>query len=163
MEFNIQVVLLGAGELWAQNYFSDKANKYPHKFACHIGYDNAIAHKIEAGSDIFLMPSLFEPCGLNQIYSLRYGTIPLVRATGGLEDTIQNYNAEDKSGTGFKFYDATPEALMGTLTWAIDVYYNDKEGFNALIQNAMNKRFEWSDAADEYVALYEKIVQGRSK
>ena len=158
---DVQIVLLGAGESWAQNFFKDKAKKYPEKFAAYIGYDNRLAHLIEAGSDIFLMPSLFEPCGLNQIYSLRYGTIPLVRATGGLDDTIENYDPQSKSGTGFKFYDATPSALLGTFSWALDVYYNDKAGFATLIQNAMSKRYEWSRAALEYVKVYETIIQRR--
>lgn len=163
LEMDIQIVLLGAGEKWAERFFSDRAQRHPQKFACRIGYDNAIAHKIEAASDIFLMPSLFEPCGLNQIYSLRYGTIPLVRATGGLDDTIENYDATQKSGTGFKFYDATPHALHDTLLWAVDTYYNDKEGFYALRQNAMSKRYEWSKAAKGYEELYKYIVAGRKQ
>jgi starch synthase len=154
-------VLLGAGEKWAEHFFSDIASKHPHKFATYIGYQNDLAHQIEAGSDIFLMPSLFEPCGLNQIYSLRYGTLPIVRATGGLDDTIENYNSKDKSGTGFKFYDATPEALIGTVKWAIDVWYNDTQGFDQLRHNAMKKRFDWSEAAQGYEDLYRHIIAGR--
>lgn len=161
LEMDIQIVLLGTGERWAESFFSEIAMKYPQKFACYIGYDNAIAHQIEAGSDMFLMPSLFEPCGLNQIYSLRYGTLPIVRATGGLDDTIENYNAHDKSGTGFKFYDATPSALTNTLKWAVETYYNDKEGFNKLIQNSMSKRYEWSKAAEGYEEIYRHIIDGR--
>ncbi len=161
MEMDIQIVLLGAGEKWAETFFSDKAAKYPDKFACYIGYDNAIAHQVEAASDMFLMPSLFEPCGLNQIYSLRYGTLPIVRATGGLDDTIENYDAYHKSGTGFKFYDATPTALLNTVQWAVDTYYNDKEGITALRLNAMSKRYEWSKAAEGYEGLYHHIISGR--
>ena len=112
---DIQIVMLGAGEKWAEHYFSDIASKYPDKFGCFIGYRNDLAHQIEAGSDMFLMPSLFEPCGLNQIYSLRYGTLPIVRATGGLDDTIENYQNDQTNGTGFKFYDATADALVGTV------------------------------------------------
>ena len=110
---------------------------------------------------MFLMPSLFEPCGLNQIYSLRYGTIPIVRATGGLDDTIENYDAYHKSGTGFKFYDASPIALLNTVQWAVDVYYNDKEGMQALRSNAMSKRYEWSKAAQGYEEIYHHIINGR--
>jgi len=161
MEMDAQIVLLGAGEKWAEHFFSDVASKYPEKFACYIGYQNDLAHQIEAGSDLFLMPSLFEPCGLNQIYSLRYGTLPIVRATGGLDDTIENYNSENKSGTGFKFYDATPEALSGTVKWAVDVWYNDKDGFDQLRRNAMAKRFDWSEAAKGYDDLYRHIIGGR--
>ena len=161
VSMDVQIILLGAGQKWAEHFFKEKAQQYPEKFACMIGYDNTLAHQIEAGSDMFLMPSLFEPCGLNQIYSLRYGTLPIVRATGGLDDTIENYDAASKKGTGFKFYDATADALKNTVAWAVDIYYNDKEGFNALVQNAMTKRYEWLGAAKEYELLYEKIVQGR--
>lgn len=158
---DIQVVLLGTGEHWAEKFFSDFALRYPNKFGSLIGYNNEVAHQIEAGSDMFLMPSLFEPCGLNQIYSLRYGTIPIVRATGGLDDTIENYDSSYKIGTGFKFHDATPEALTGTVNWAIYTWYNDKDGFKQLQKNAMLKRFDWKEAAMGYEKLYQKIVQGR--
>ena len=161
MEMDIQIVLLGTGEKWAEHFFSDVASKYPEKFACYMGYKNDLAHQIEAGSDLFLMPSLFEPCGLNQIYSLRYGTLPIVRATGGLDDTIENYNSESKSGNGFKFYDATPEALSGTLKWAVDTYYHDKDGFDQLRLNAMRARFNWEVAAQGYEDLYRHIIAGR--
>lgn len=161
MEMDIQVVLLGTGEKWAEHFFGDVTAKYPDKFANYIGYRNDLAHLIEAGSDMFLMPSLFEPCGLNQIYSLRYGTVPIVRATGGLDDTIENYNSENKSGTGFKFYDATPEALSGTVQWAVETWYNDREGFDLLRQNGMQKRFDWQEAAKGYEDLYSHIIGGR--
>jgi starch synthase len=163
LEMDIQIVLLGTGENWAESFFSNKVEYYPHKFACYIGYDNTIAHIIEAASDMFLMPSLFEPCGLNQIYSLRYGTIPIVRATGGLDDTIENYDAYHKTGTGFKFYDATHSALKNTVEWAVYTYYNDKEGFAQLRQNAMSKRYEWSKAAQGYEDIYRHIIHGRHK
>ena len=161
MEMDIQIVLLGTGEKWAEHFFSDVASKYPHKFACYIGYKNDLSHQIEAGSDMFLMPSLFEPCGLNQIYSLRYGTLPIVRATGGLDDTIENYDSVTQSGTGFKFHDATPEALTGTVKWAVDVWYNEKEGFEKVRKNAMKQRFDWAEAAQGYADLYRHIISGR--
>lgn len=107
--------------------FRSMAAKYPQKFAVRIGYDNALAHKIEAGAD-FVMPSNFEPCGLNQMYSLRYGTPPIVGATGGLDDTIENL-LKTQIGDGFKFFDATPAALLYNLRWGgRHTYYNDKEG-----------------------------------
>jgi len=161
MGLDIQIVLLGAGEKWAEHFFSDIASKYPEKFGCYIGYQNDLAHQIEAGCDLFLMPSLFEPCGLNQIYSLRYGTLPIVRATGGLDDTIENYDSEKRSGTGFKFYDATPQALVGTLRWAVDTWYHDREGFDQLRRNAMAQRFDWIESAKGYEKLYRHIVSGR--
>lgn len=161
LEFDIQIVLLGTGEPWAESFFGDIASRYSDKFACYIGYRNDLSHLIEAGSDIFLMPSLFEPCGLNQIYSLRYGTVPIVRATGGLDDTIDNYDKERQSGTGFKFYDATPQALIGTVKWAVDTWYHDKQGFAMLRDNGMKKRFNWEESAKHYEALYYHIVNGR--
>lgn len=162
MEMDIQIVLLGTGEKWAEHFFGDVASKYPDKFACFIGYRNDLAHQIEAGSDMFLMPSLFEPCGLNQIYSLRYGTLPIVRATGGLDDTIDNYDSAHQNGTGFKFYDATPEALTGTVQWAVDIWYQERVGFDAARQRAMQERFDWMEAAKGYENLYRHIVTGRS-
>ena len=161
MELNIQIVLLGTGEKWAEHFFSDVAAKYPDKFGCYIGYRNDLAHKIEAGSDFFLMPSLFEPCGLNQIYSLRYGTLPIVRATGGLEDTIVNYQNDHQSGTGFKFEFATPEALSGTVKWAVETWYEVPEAIDQMRLNAMRQRFDWGAAAKAYSDLYCRIVGGR--
>lgn len=161
LELDIQIAILGAGEKWAEHYFSDIARMYPDKFGCFIGYRNDLAHQIEAGSDLFLMPSLFEPCGLNQIYSLRYGTLPIVRATGGLDDTIENYHNDGEHGTGFKFYDATPDALINTVGWAVHTWYNDRDGFVQMQRNAMAQRYDWNGAAREYEALYRRIVHGR--
>lgn len=161
LEMDIQIVMLGAGEKWAEHYFSDIARMYPDKFGCFIGYRNDLAHQIEAGSDLFLMPSLFEPCGLNQIYSLRYGTLPIVRATGGLDDTIENYHNDGEHGTGFKFYDATSDALINTVGWAVHTWYNDRDGFVQMQRNAMAQRYDWNGAAREYESLYRRIVHGR--
>ena len=160
LDLDIQIVMLGSGEEWAQNLFSQTAFSNRDKFACYIGYNNPLAHKIEAGCNIFLMPSLFEPCGLNQIYSLRYATLPLVRATGGLDDTIENYNPNTKEGVGFKFYDATPNALYNTLKWAIDTYYNNKEDFKLMQKRAIQKRYSWIDSAKEYQEISKKILKG---
>ncbi len=161
LELDIQIVLLGTGEKWAEHFFSDIAGKYPQKFACYIGYRNDLAHRIEAGSDLFLMPSLFEPCGLNQIYSLRYGTLPIVRATGGLDDTIVNYDKDALHGTGFKFEFATPEALTGTVRWAVDTWYQNPEAIAQMRHNAMQQRFDWNVAAEAYGDLYCRIVGAR--
>ncbi|MDD2829488.1 MAG: glycogen/starch synthase [Sulfuricurvum sp.] len=161
LEMDIQIVMLGAGEKWAESFFSEIAGMYPHKFGCFIGYRNDIAHQIEAGSDLFLMPSLFEPCGLNQIYSLRYGTLPIVRATGGLDDTIENYHNDGEHGNGFKFHDATPEALINTVGWAVYTWYNDHDGFKKMQHNAMSQRYDWEGAAHEYESLYRRIIHGR--
>ncbi len=149
----VQMVFLGSGEKWAEGFFSDVASYYPN-IGTYIGYSNELAHKIEAGSDLFLMPSIFEPCGLNQIYSLRYGTLPIVRAVGGLDDTIENFDPLTKSGDGFKFYDATKEALFGTVKWAVDTWMGDKEGVAAMIDTAMRQRFSWERSAKEYEKVY---------
>ncbi|MCG6552868.1 MAG: glycogen synthase GlgA, partial [Candidatus Magnetominusculus sp. LBB02] len=148
LELDVQVVLLGAGEVWAHFYFGDMPNQYKDRFGCYIGYDNALAHQIEAGSDFFLMPSRFEPCGLNQMYSMRYGTIPIVRAVGGLNDTVDNL--DEATGTGFKFYDLTADALKNTVEWAVYTYYNRKDLMDGLIKSAMARRFTWQAAAAEY-------------
>lgn len=154
LAMDIQMVMLGSGEQWAEAFFSDMSGKYPDRFGCHIGYNNALAHQIEAGSDLFLMPSLFEPCGLNQIYSLRYGTLPIVRATGGLDDTIVNYNPESGEGNGFKFWYATPDALYHTVQWAVDTYCHHPEAFRAMQLRAMKAHFSWKDAASQYLDIY---------
>lgn len=153
LDMDVQVVMLGAGEKWAEGFFSHEAY-HRGNFALHVGYSEALAHQIEAGCDLFLMPSLFEPCGLNQIYSLRYGTLPIVRATGGLDDTIENFDPQSNSGNGFKFYEASSEALYNTIKWAVETYYNDKEAFVALQERAMSAHFSWDDAAKNYEEVY---------
>ncbi len=154
MGLEIQMVMLGEGDAYWHGFFREMAAKYPQKFAVRIGYDNALAHKIEAGADFFVMPSIFEPCGLNQMYSLRYGAPPIVRATGGLDDTVENFDEKHKSGTGFKFYDATAPALYNTIGWANYTFYNDKKGLEALRQNGMKLRFTWEESAKKYEKLY---------
>ncbi|WP_456450549.1 glycogen synthase GlgA [Hydrogenimonas sp.] len=154
LHLNVQFVMLGTGEKWAEGFFSDVAARYPEKFACHAGYSNELAHKIEAGSDLFLMPSLFEPCGLNQIYSLRYGTLPIVRATGGLDDTIQNYDPATKSGNGFKFEWATHDALYHTVKWAVETYLYDRDAYRFMQKRAMEARFDWESSAKQYEDVY---------
>ncbi len=157
MSFDIQIVMLGSGEKWAEGFFSEVASRYHDKFGCYIGYNNKLAHKIEAGSDIFLMPSLFEPCGLNQIYSLRYGTLPIVRATGGLDDTIENYDKTKDRGNGFKFLFATPDALYHTIKWAVQTYYNERDDFKMMQLRAMREHFGWIDAASKYEDIYKSL------
>jgi starch synthase len=126
-----------------------------------IRYDDALAHKIEAGADMFLMPSLYEPCGLNQMYSLRYGTVPIVRATGGLDDTIEEWNAEEGTGTGFKFEGYDPEALLVKIDLALEAFC-DKVGWTRLMRNGMARDYSWSGPAKEYVRAYEEAVQCRT-
>jgi len=158
LDLDVQIVMLGTGEKWAESFFHDMSyHKY--NFAVHIGYSDSLAHKIEAGSDMFLMPSLFEPCGLNQIYSLAYGTLPIVRATGGLDDTIVNFDKYHNKGNGFKFYDASKEALYNTVLWAINVYYKDKKAFKNMQSFAMSEHFSWDDSAKEYEKVYRYALE----
>jgi starch synthase len=161
LHLDAQFVFLGTGEKWAEGFFGGVANRYPDKFAIHVGYDNALAHQIEAGSDLFLMPSIFEPCGLNQIYSLRYGTLPIVRATGGLDDTIQNYDAENDSGNGFKFEWATADALYHTVKWAVSIWHHKPEAFARIQQRAMQAHYSWEEAAKGYEDVYRWVLQNR--
>lgn len=161
VHLDAQFVFLGTGEKWAEGFFSDIATRYPDKFAVFVGYDNNIAHEIEAGSDLFLMPSLFEPCGLNQIYSLRYGTLPIVRATGGLDDTIENFDPIHNSGTGFKFEWATQEALYHTVHWAIQVWHEEREAFEEMQARAMQARYSWQEAAKGYETVYYWVLNNR--
>ena len=125
-----------------------------------IGFDNTLAHRIEAGSDIFLMPSRYEPCGLNQIYSLRYGTVPVVRATGGLDDTVQNYDPSNNQGTGFKFDEYSGEQLLDAIRRALAVY-RDPRLWQVIQANGMLKDFSWKTSAASYVTLYEAAKRSR--
>jgi len=160
--YEAQFILLGNGEVWSHFYFGEAANLLPDKMACHIGYSNELAHKIEAGSDFFIMPSRFEPCGLNQMYSLKYGTLPIVRATGGLDDTIDNFDESTNQGTGFKFHDLTADSIYNTVGWAVYTYYNNKPAMNKLIKNAMNKNFTWEDSAKKYEDIFYEAVKRRN-
>jgi starch synthase len=153
-------VVLGAGDKTYEDLLRRLNKQYAHKFAVRVAYDNALAHKIEAGSDMFLMPSRYEPCGLNQIYSLRYGTVPIVRATGGLDDTIENWEPVNKRGTGFKFSEYSGEEMLATIRTALEVF-KDKTAWQQLMRNGMAKDFSWNTAAKEYVKVYEKARQVR--
>lgn len=161
LRYDVQIALLGSGEVWAHFYFGDIAGKVPDKFACFIGYNNTLAHKIEAGADFFLMPSQFEPCGLNQLFSLSYGTLPIVRATGGLNDTIENFNEATGEGTGFKFYSLNARSLYETVGWAVYNYFNNKDTFLKLKKRAMERRFTWEGSAKKYEELYYLAVRRR--
>jgi starch synthase len=162
LALDLQLVMLGTGEPWAHFFFPDLARENPEKLGCRIGFDNALAHRIEAGSDFFLMPSRFEPCGLNQMFSLRYGTLPIVRAVGGLNDTVEPYDERTGEGTGFKFRDLTSGALFDTVGWALHAYYNRPEDVRAMARRAMQKRFTWAASAREYEKLYRLAVRRRT-
>lgn len=157
MQENVNFVLLGSGQKRYEEIFTEFAKKYPEKVAVITKYDEELSHLIEAGSDIFLMPSKYEPCGLNQLYSLKYGTIPLVRATGGLEDSVLNYFDDKENGTGFKFNDYTPSALLNTVKEALKIYSNDKE-WKKIVKNGMSLDLSWSASAKKYLDLYQSIL-----
>jgi len=150
------VVALGAGDKQYEEMFQRLHKQFPQKIAVKVAYDNAIAHKIEAGSDMFLMPSKYEPCGLNQIYSLKYGTVPIVRATGGLDDTIEPWDARTGKGTGFKFTEYKGEALLLTIREALRAF-RDQSSWQTLMRNGMNKDFSWNASAKEYARVYDRV------
>ncbi len=154
IKLDIQIVIVGNGEPWAHFFFGGMAHRHPEKVGCYIGYSNELAHLVEAGSDFFLMPSAFEPCGLNQMYSLAYGTPPVVRATGGLDDSVTNFDEVTLTGDGFKFWSHSATALYNTVGWATWTYYNNPSGLEALRKNGMSKRFTWEESASKYEQIY---------
>ena len=155
------MVILGSGDKAYEEMFQRLNKQFPNKIAVKVAFDNAIAHKIEAGADMFLMPSRYEPCGLNQIYSLKYGTVPIVRATGGLDDTIEPWDARTGKGTGFKFSDYTGEALLATIKQAL-LAYRDPSSWQTLMRNGMGRDFSWGASAREYGKIYERARQARA-
>lgn len=160
-DMKVQFAILGAGEKGQEDLFGGLPIHYPGQIGAWIGYSNRKAHLIEAGADFLLMPSLYEPCGLNQIYSLKYGTLPIVRATGGLRDTVVQYDEKTGSGTGFLFYDLTPEAIQGTIGWAISTYFDRKDHIAMMRRRAMAQHFSWLDSAKHYEGLYQKAIARR--
>jgi starch synthase len=159
-ELDVAVVALGSGEPVYEKFFRDWAFWNKANVAVRIGYDDALAHKIEAGADMFLMPSLYEPCGLNQIYSLKYGTVPVVRATGGLDDTIEEWDPKQGTGTGFKFKGMRAEGLRDAIDRALAAF-EDKEGWKKLMLNGMARNYSWEQPAREYTAVYEEAAKKR--
>ena len=154
----VQFAILGAGDKGLEGYYGLLPMRFPGRVGSFIGYDNQLSHWIEAGSDFFAMPSRYEPCGLNQMYSLRYGTLPIVRATGGLEDTVQQYDERTGAGTGFKFYEPSVHAVYYTIGWAISTYFDRPHHIQQMIQTAMVQDFSWERSAKEYVQLYRDAI-----
>jgi len=154
-------VVLGTGEPHYEKFFRDWAFWHKANVAVQIRYDDTLAHKIEAGADIFLMPSRYEPCGLNQIYSLKYGTVPVVRATGGLDDTIEEWNPQSATGTGFKFYGLNPDDLLAAIDRALTVFPN-KVDWAQLMRNGMVQDYGWEQPAREYAKVYEEVALRRA-
>ena len=160
LSLDFQLVILGSGMPHYEEAFKIVAANYPSKIALQIGYSETLAHRIEASCDIFLMPSIFEPCGLNQMYSLRYGTLPVVNAVGGLRDTVfeSSMDVADVSGNGFLLEDTSPESLLAALKRALAAYRNPSH-WKALQLNAMKQDFSWSASAKEYLEIYNRILQ----
>jgi starch synthase len=156
-DMNVQLVLIGTGEGWCENEIKSLSSRLSN-FKARIGYSEEISHLIEAGSDFFLMPSRYEPCGLNQMYSLAYGTLPIVRNTGGLADTVENYNQDTGAGTGFLFDDLTPQAIYNTVGWAVWAYYNQRKRIDSMRIRGMKLDFSWEKSAKKYTALYEECL-----
>ena len=154
MAEDLYVAALGTGDPLYEEFFRSLATRYPERFLVRVAYDNVLAHQIEAGSDIFLMPSRYEPCGLNQMYSLKYGTVPVVRATGGLDDSVRDFDGE--SGTGFKFVEYSAAALLGALRRALAVY-RQPEAWLRLMANGMQQDFSWTVSAAQYASIYEDL------
>ena len=160
-QMNLQVVVLGTGDPGLEQAFRDLARRYPGRVGVHIGFNEALAHLIEAGADFFVMPSRFEPCGLNQMYSQAYGTPPIVRATGGLVDTVEPYFEGLSAGTGFLFHEPSVHALFHAITWAYSTYQQRPDDLLTLRRNGMLKDFSWERSARQYAQIYDWAVEHR--
>jgi starch synthase len=153
-------VALGSGESHYEEFFERLARGFPRRVAFYRGYSEEFAHLIEGGSDMFLMPSLYEPCGLNQMYSLRYGTVPIVRRTGGLADSVELYDPEAGEGTGIVFDDFNVEAVSWAINTAVDLFQNRRR-WNRIVRNGLARNYSWERQGEEYIALYERLTAGR--
>ena len=138
--------------------FNSFSNRYPEKISSNIKFNNELAHKIYASSDMFLMPSLFEPCGLGQLIALRYGSIPIVRETGGLKDTIEPYNEYNETGNGFGFKNYSDEELLNIVKYALNIF-KDKDKWNKIINNSMKSNNSWEKSAKEYIRIYKELTK----
>ncbi len=154
----VQIVALGTGEVKYENMFRHFAWKYAGKVSANIYYSDELSHKIYASCDAFLMPSLFEPCGLSQLMSLRYGTLPIVRETGGLKDTVEPYNEYEKTGTGFSFANYNAHEMLNTIRYAEHIFYDKKRDWNKIVERAMMKDFSWKNSARQYEELYKSLL-----
>ncbi len=159
-DLKLQFIIVGSGNNWCEEELKRLAARLPN-LKIWIGHNERIAHVVEAGSDFFLMPSRYEPCGLNQMYSMRYGTLPIVRNTGGLADSVENYNETTGRGTGFLFNDLNPVSLYNTVGWALSAWYNKKKDIDSMKKQAMKKDFSWTRSAVEYINLYNNLCSRR--
>ena len=157
-DMNLQMVVIGSGEHWCESEIASLSSRLVN-FKAKIGYSEALSHLIEAGADFFLMPSRYEPCGLNQMYSLVYGTLPIVRRTGGLVDTVENYNQNSGAGTGFMFDHLNPSSIYNTVGWAVWAWYNKRGDIEKMQQRGMIKDFSWESSTSKYVELYNAALR----
>ena len=155
---DIQFVVLGTGDPQYENMFREAQRKYPNKMSANIRFDNTLAHRIYASSDLFLMPSLFEPCGLGQMIAMRYGSLPVVRETGGLKDTVIPYNEFTGEGNGFSFQNINAHDMLYTVRYALRIY-KDKERFRSIQKEAMAGDFSWNRSALRYLEVYKRTVE----
>lgn len=159
MHRNIQILILGTGEKEYEDSFKYFTWKYPKNFKVIVDFDVALAQHIYAGSDLFIMPSAFEPCGLSQLNSLRYGTLPIVHETGGLKDTVEPFNPLTGEGTGFSFYDFRSSVMVETIDRALTVYYDEPKVWMSLVEQAMAKDFSWEKSTKEYIRVYTAVLK----
>ena len=157
MKLNVQMVLLGTGDRKYHAFFDKMAAKYRGRFACYLGFNDELAHLIEGGADIFIMPSRYEPCGLNQMYSLVYGTVPVVRETGGLADTVVKYDEKKDEGNGFVFKKYEKAAFVREFKRAVNTF-KDKKTWTKIMKNGMKSDFSWTSSAKKYIDLYKTVL-----
>lgn len=154
----VQLVLVGTGDAGYEDAFRELAYRHPNKVSANIMFNEALAHKVYAASDMFLMPSRYEPCGLSQLIALRYGSIPIVRETGGLKDTVHPFNKYSRQGNGLTFPNFNAHELLFTMKRALG-YYEDDSVWDQLVHNAMTSDYSWNQSADAYISLYESVLQ----
>ena len=159
-KLDLGLVVLGSGESWHEDLMRQLRVKFPDRMGLCVGYDRQLSHEIIAGSDMFLMPSMYEPCGLAQMYSLKYGTVPIVRATGGLNDTVRDTRNNSGDSTGFKFDRFLASAMVRAVRRAVDAY-KDREAWRAMMLRGMAEDFSWDRSAREYIGIFEKAVERR--
>jgi starch synthase len=157
----VQFAILGGGDKGLEWTLGPLPARYPGRIGSFIGYNDELAHWIEAGADFFLMPSRYEPCGLNQLYSMKYGTLPIVRATGGLNDTVQRYDETTGEGTGFKFFEPSPHAVYYTVGWAVSTYYDRPQHMRQMITRAMAQDFSWDRSAGTWGQAYAQALANK--
>jgi starch synthase len=155
---NTQFVVIGTGDPRYENMFRHYQWKYPERVSANILYDDKLAHQLYASADAILMPSLFEPCGLTQLIALRYGTLPIVRETGGLKDTVQPYNEFDGTGNGFSFANYNGDEMLGTINYSKHIYFNHRKQWDKMVQRAMEQDFSWNSSARQYEGMYSWMI-----